>query len=363
MGSHPGYFKGLKSRGLVAFCLFLFYNATAQVQVVDRVNASPAGKDAPEARFPIVQGPDSAVINKINRFLQLTWLRNTPKSLQKGTDIFERTAYQHNDSGVRSGYTNIDYGIVFLSPRILSLRLDLETMAAYPESYSHYQNFNLQNGTLILTADLFTPEGLQQLRSYLREERKKIIKEAGMAAIAEKMNKEDQDYISQSLTECNLEAEENNAVIDSAGMIFFRSHCFPHVARGMEADLSVRIPSAMLSPWLNAYGKKIFIEPTADIRNDGMSGLLKPMAGTIGKYPVVLILERLDGNYAAGYYYYQSREIAIEISGERKGNNLVLHEYDEEGSTGTIRATISGNALSGTWTGSNGKQLSFSVKN
>ena len=347
----------------MTLCLFLFYHATAQVQVVENAYTPPAGEDGLAARFPIVQGPDSAVTNKINSFLQLTWLRNTPKSLPKGADIFKRTAYQHNDSGVHSGYTNIDYAIVFQSHRVLSLRLDLETMAAYPESYSKYQNFNLQNGTPVLTADLFTEQGLQRLRAYLQEERKKIIREAGMVAKAEKMNEEDQDYISKSLTECNLEPEENNAVIDSAGMIFFRSNCFPHVARGMEADLSVKIPSAKLSPWLNVYGKKLFSEPTANIRQDGLSGLHKSLSGSIGKYPVVLMLERLHGNYVSGYYYYQSREIAIELSGERKGNNLVLHEYDEEGSTGTIRAAIKGNTLTGTWTGSNGKQLPFSVKN
>ena len=81
----------------------------------------------------------------------------------------------------------------------------------------------------------------------------------------------------------------------------------------------------------------------------------KCMKGTIGKYPITMQLHRRGQEYS-GYYYYESAQQPIDVSGGDSSGVLVLRAYipkndidDDNNNDETFRGRWNGNNYSGTW--------------
>jgi len=88
----------------------------------------------------------------------------------------------------------------------------------------------------------------------------------------------------------------------------------------------------------------------------------KKLIGSIDKYPVVMDLLVMDST-CSGWYYYEKHGIPIRIAGTRNNSGIELREEDSKGNiTGTFRGSIGNDGFNGTWTGSNGYPLPFSIR-
>lgn len=100
------------------------------------------------------------------------------------------------------------------------------------------------------------------------------------------------------------------------------------------------------------------------------------LEGTIGRYPIQMFLNLKDiKNYdtceVTGKYRYTASGDGgmLNLNGEKKGDNLVLKEYDSDNhQTGTFNGTFeisdrqSSFEYTGTFTNAKGKNFKFSIK-
>jgi hypothetical protein len=138
--------------------------------------------------------------------------------------------------------------------RVLSLEFDFETMGAYPEMNVRYYNFDILNGNVITVKDLFTSKGLNFLKKYLVKERQKRIDQF----IKEDYSNGDTVYIRDTYAECNSSADEENVLIKKSSILFYKDHCFPHVARPFDDNLDIDMPLKELENYFTDFAKLIF---------------------------------------------------------------------------------------------------------
>lgn len=224
------------------------YSAKAQVQISNLT-------DKHDHSFPLVHTQQATIANKINRYLQSEILSNE-KMETSPQKVFENSKYIYTDSMQQSGYTSINYKVEVNNAQVLSLSFDIESMGAYPEHYKEYYNFNLQTGNLIVAKDLFTPAGLNYLRKFLSNERKRRIDQF---LGGEYPNPEDSIFIKSTYKECNQQADENNISITSYEIVFYKEYCFPHAARSYDTDLNVVCRIKQLEKYLTEPGKKLLL--------------------------------------------------------------------------------------------------------
>lgn len=130
-------------------------------------------------------------------------------------------------------------------------------MGAYPESYKEYFNFNIGTGDLIIAKDLFTVEGITEIRKLLLKERKKRIVEWVNEMDTMYNNRDDSAWINETFEECNEEAGEDDFIIKRDGIVFWKKYCFSHAARPYDTDLDVVFSYKELMRLLSDEGKKL----------------------------------------------------------------------------------------------------------
>ncbi len=79
----------------------------------------------------------------------------------------------------------------------------------------------------------------------------------------------------------------------------------------------------------------------------------KSFSGTVGKYPVIIHLHKME-HYFAGYYYYQSVQQPIYMTGNDTAGHdgkIRLYPYSTDTESGyeTMVLSVSGNSCKGTW--------------
>lgn len=222
------------------------YTVNAQVQITTLT-------DKNDHLFPLVYSKNTAIAKNINSYLQSDLLSNEKIETSPHT-VFENAKYISTDSNQQAGYTSISYKVEMNNAQVLSLSFDIETMGAYPDHYNKYYNFNLQTGKLIVAKELFTSAGLNYLKKFLSNERKRRINQflSGKYPLSE-----DSTFIIDTYKECNRHADLNNLSITAYEIVFYKEYCFPHVARSYDTDLNVTCKIKQLEKYLTVPGKKL----------------------------------------------------------------------------------------------------------
>ena len=87
-----------------------------------------------------------------------------------------------------------------------------------------------------------------------------------------------------------------------------------------------------------------------------------PLMGTIADGLDIRMFFDLANNQLSGAYYYMSRLTEMEITGETKGDSLIVHEFWKGLETGTFRGVFDGNVYKGIWTGNHGIEHPFHLE-
>ena len=206
--------------------------------------------------FPLVHTKEKVVADRINKHLQSTILNNDSISADTNV-VFSNSKYIryiNEDSTGQSGYTSIAYTAELNNSKILSLSFNIETMGAYPENHQEYFNFFSATGNIITTKDLFTPEGMDEIKKLLLKEREKRIAEWTNEIDAEK---DDSVWIREIFADCNKDAELKDFIIKKGQLVFSKEYCFPHFARPFDTDLDVSFSYTELAKFLSRKGKRL----------------------------------------------------------------------------------------------------------
>src|SRR5438552_4104331 len=70
------------------------------------------------------------------------------------------------------------------------------------------------------------------------------------------VSREDIQWVTEALATCNEEAEMNNFLLDSTGIIFKKGHCLPHVIQALDADLGIHYSFQELQGKFSAFVQK-----------------------------------------------------------------------------------------------------------
>jgi hypothetical protein len=208
--------------------------------------------------FPLVHSSNKSAEQKINYYLQSKILDNDT-ILTDTNKVFEKARYINQDSISQSGYSEISYDIEINNSRVLSLTFQMESTGAYSENYPEYYNFNTQTGNLILAKDIFTPDGIIEIKKILIRERKKRITQWVKEMDTTYNIREDSGWIHETFAECNAGADENNLLIKRKSISFCKEYCFPHVARPYDTDLDVELMYIKIEKYLSDTGKRLLI--------------------------------------------------------------------------------------------------------
>ena len=249
------------NRILVFIFIFLQLGVYAQFKVRELKENS----DPKSARlvFPVFISKNKIADKKINEFLQTEILyTSTLKTTEK--KLFEEAKYISGEPG-QSGYTSMSYTIEVNNASMLSMFLEIESMGAYPEYHKRYFNFNSKNGDPLPTNEIFTEEGMVQIRKIIIGEREKRIKEriSELKADDEKLFAEDSVFMAETFAKCNSETDEENIFISKEDIIFYKEVCFPHAWRPYDADLNIVFSIKDVEKHLSDFGKQILFKNKA----------------------------------------------------------------------------------------------------
>ena len=244
---------------IISFFIFLLLQFTVSAQF--KVRNLKGGSDSrkPNLTFPIFMGNNKAVDKKINEHLQQEIL-NTTTTKTPEKKIFDEIKFIPGNGSIgQSGDTDMSYTIEINNSNILSIFLEIESMGAYPTYHKRYFNFNPKNGEPLSVEDIFTKEGIEQIKKILIEERDKKIKERinEIKRDDEKQFAEDSVFIFETFTECNDEANEKDFFISKESIIFYKDDCFPHAWQSYGAGLDVIFSNKELEKYLSVFAKRI----------------------------------------------------------------------------------------------------------
>lgn len=283
--------------------------------------------------------------------------------------------------------------------RILTIAFDNEGCGAYCESYSTWYSFDLQDGSLLTAANLFTPQGMRALAARLRQtqinryrqqlatlgkERKAAqARRTGPAAKKGQPSQEDlsdiEDRIAlnQSCLDDQLAratkaketsssaSEQNPTIFEYSGYQPFEvsakafkltaGRCSNHAMRALDdvSDVTLSLPYPALAPWLTAYGRAVLL-------NEGNAPPAERVYGQVlhgtmtGNSAITMLLEKYKDNSISGNYFYDRIRIPIALKGNQIGQALELTETIEA-KPGKLEKTAAfslrktGSELKGQW--------------
>jgi len=210
--------------------------------------------------FPLVQSSNKQAASKINSYLQFNILDNENVLTDTNT-IFEKSRYINtNDSNSQAGYSAISYMVSLNSTTILSLKFEMESTGAYSENYPMYYSFDSHTGDLLMARDLFTENGIAEIKKLLIKDRKASIAKWIKEMEHEYNINDDSVWINETFSECNAKTDENNFLIKTGSIIFCKAYCFPHVSRPYDTDLDIKMSYKAITHYLSEKGKKLLFQ-------------------------------------------------------------------------------------------------------
>ncbi|WP_434136812.1 hypothetical protein JQR88_23585 (plasmid) [Pseudomonas luteola] len=272
----------------------LAFPAVADVQLTNLAD-SVRGK---EYRFPVFSGAPH--VENINIYLQDKYLRHFPGNYQ--TSPFEKIMPSDEQA---ADTTALDYSVEYLTPSVLSLRINTTYSGAWSVDSKTYEQFDLTSGQPIIITDMFTPEGFKKLRDETIKDR---LQQASKAS-------------------ANIEAVVDNAYIADEYrprvlMMFKEQYegCQKEIPTTFSADQTLRFygdgievpmgrctrgeigeidPVKLISthfslkkiaPWLNAYGQCLLVNKSQKCERASDTLQVGVYHGRIGEKLITMVI-------------------------------------------------------------------------
>ncbi len=284
-----------------------------------------------QQKFPfVIYKSHPKVAEKINTFLQLTYLENIPDtSIENPFEIVEESYRTNFESWDR--YKTIE--------KIMTIEISGNGTGAYTSYFTKHHNFDLSTGNVILLEGFFTTEGLNKIDSIVRCEIKSTINfflETAKPASesvddieAHEMQISEYQYCYESIDSGDLK-EYYDFYFSNDSIFFVKGRCFPHVIRGLD-DLGAFISSfnfEEIKSYLSDYGKSLLAggTPLLSVQTPNK----KIFKGFInGKYPISMLIEEIYSDKSLRvFYWYDKERKPIRLDGRFVNNHFSLLEND-----------------------------------
>lgn len=367
--------------------VLLCYSVVGIAQVkVEKVYRKQNAYNQMTSSFPVFGvSEDSNVSNAINKYLQMSRL-----GLLVGKEnehVFEKDWPQEDRF---HGRQSVDYRIIENNKDFLSIELNEEYMGAYSSYSTDHENFDLRNGEVVYLPDLFTVDAYEIFKKMINNERKLSLQTAiassyqGISEIYKEIQASNDESIIESLKsdlemlydevsiyeDCIKTIEEygfpKEFCLKKEELLVYRGRCSNHAMRALDAigEFENTIKYSLIKPLLSKYGLNLLFDEKPGDFGTHYSG--KIFYGHIAeKYPITLVLDKYSDKYVSGVYLYNNVGRTIQLSGEVKGNGLVLSEYNEnDDNTGEFSLTVSDDnkSIVGVWSNNKGKSLKVELK-
>jgi len=209
---------------------------TLEVVAATTPLAGPEGATG-TLRLPTVRGPDATAADRANA--ELDAARLIGESVDDIVAEFARCG---------CGVVSADFEVALNTPRVLSLDVVVETIAAYPSGYSIPIVLDAHRGARLTARDVFEPVRQGDLVTRVRSALASRIAERARAA---RSDGEEWAAEALELEEFGFEGLER-FLITADGVIFEHAWSLPHAARAYQPDGRVAVPWREVAPALTA---------------------------------------------------------------------------------------------------------------
>ncbi len=293
--------------------------------------------------FPIFEYPTPTdAVTKINTHLQMAELSQLAKV--KNESIYNSVCPNTDDYKKVGMHLDIKSN----TPKILSVRFDIEFSWLTMAYWSSFYNFNPQNGDLIQLSDLFTEDGYRRFKRKVFKTRSSDFSSFFNDSIPEYLDNIIACYERSNLSDFYI---QNNAVyIESM-------NCFSKAQMFHGANTLYKFKLESFQEGLNDYGLVLFglKENEEHYHNYMASSLPALFKGTLGEEEITLLLNSKSAysDIICAQYMYDKYGKCIELTGKLDGDYIKLYEDDKLTSKhiGTIMATLKTNSVTGVWLG------------
>ncbi|TBU81463.1 hypothetical protein DNK06_06690 [Pseudomonas daroniae] len=309
-------------------------------------------------RFPLLVG-DSPAIGRINTFLHALELQALPGRFAKSP--FENVQPKEGEIW---GVNSLDYQVLGQGPGYLSLSIDGESTGAYTSQSSRSYNFDLASGRPIGLPQLLTPEGLLRLQSEVQGLRAKRMEDFLKALPPSKPGEpeslsEDEQWLEgqRNMYSYCLDTRRDTGLgydrvqLGNDRLTLIAESCANHASRALD-DLG-EFPNSFsyraLNDDLSPYGRCLLLEQRGDCALPANTSAQGVYHGTLGRYPITLVLEYLSaGHRLSASYFYDKHAKRIELGGEHQQDFVTLYENSEPPARFELEFQADG-SLKGTW--------------
>ena len=334
--------------------------SVATITIIDKQADAPFHPR--NLRMPYVTTPNTSVSANINDRLFIGQLNGLSPIKPAGT--LNSTLLQLD------GIASQDFELTRLDARVLTLRFDIDGCGAYCEEYSTSYSFDLRNGRMLHSADLFTKAGMRNVATAMHKEKRRLYKgqitELQQALRAEQMkpspDRENLDDLQERLElnqECLARTQEY-ARRDNASFhyswsflpqhaLLHAGRCSNHASRALDdvGDIDLPLSYATLRQGMAAYGRTVLLGE-GDARSSQIFGQV--LRGKIGAQPIVMLLQRQNDDSISGSYFYTRHRKAIDLYGRINGNDITLSEHDADSNvTAQLTLRVDDKQLRGEW--------------
>lgn len=313
--------------------------------------------------FPQITLPNKQAQDRINRYLEYGDLGLVPPGQLK-----RRIKSSLHPKGPMM---SLNYVVRRNDGRLLSLEFSEEGVGAYLYFSDRYVTFDLINGNPVIAEDLFSATGYPVVMQMIRDGRTRAIKVGVEKDIrymtdstiwgpvsAEDMAQIIKDFqdLQDEFAECAKDTLATEILITDSIFEPNSLTCLPHVDAGYDFEWNVNIPLTSIQPYLSEYGKGL-LGLAAPLRNPQLRQQFKYLTGTIGSYPVTMVIssDRLDGNLRSSYYY-NSKGKPIDLHGTIDQGVVTLTEFSETSKAERFIGSFKDNTFTGTWYDASGKR-------
>ena len=328
--------------------------------------------EGPPISMPFVQSTPARVAANINDRLFLARLGVLAPKRPPAVLV------DANASAV-TGQASQSFSVLRNDRRVLSIDFEIEGCGAYCETYHETYAFDRRTGRLLDPRDLFTPDGMADLRrqlqrarlvqyrqalASLRQERREAIRkgQAGnLDDIKERIhlnrgcigegNHTDRSPGDGTLAQVQPGTLGGRFSLLSQDLELTAERCSNHAMRALDdvGDVSLTLPYAQVRSAMTPYGKSVLLNDGSVPPTPSPYGqLLRGRLG--GRTAVTLLLESYPDHTVSGtLYFHDPARRAIALRGREEGARIELEAFADEGqpATATLRLTRVGTRLSG----------------
>lgn len=199
--------------------------------------------------YPIIVTGNRTASQMINKNIEVTVLEFDP-------DVKSKTTRDELRNMIRMGLTDMSYIVTYNKNGILSLEIDLEIEAAYPNPSEYYFNFDVRTGQLLEIKDILKDSLIGQFQSKVFSDKidsLKKYKEQDLKILLSK--KEIDTTVYRWATEevdsnCINSIDISNYSLSKSGLAIFDQCEFPHAIRGVAPDYQLRYSYQFMYPYL-----------------------------------------------------------------------------------------------------------------